>query len=85
MDIGKYRQSLEEYVREAIANSNGTTAGISEYLWNKKMAGRLTTSREEKRLALTDARKVFDEHRHWPIPIILSFLGIENKDLPPKK
>lgn len=84
MDIGRYRQFLEEYVREAVANSNGTPAGIAEYLWAKKMPGRLASHREEKQEALNEARKAFDEHRHWPIAIILSFLGIENKDTPRK-
>jgi hypothetical protein len=81
MDLGLYRRYLEEFVIEAIQNSNGTNAGISEYLWSKKMAGRFSQHREEKNAALTELRKSFDDHRHWPLSIIISFLGIENKDL----
>lgn len=78
MDIGKYRKYLEQVVNEAIRNSDGTNAGISEYLSTVKPAGRFTPNRDEKNQALQEARKVFDEHRHWPLGIILSFLGIEN-------
>jgi hypothetical protein len=81
MDLGLYRRYLEEFVIEAIQNSNGTNAGISEYLWSKKMAGRYSKHREEKNTALVELRKSFDDHRHWPLSIIISFLGIENKDL----
>jgi hypothetical protein len=81
MDLGLYRRYLEEFAIEAIKNSNGTNAGISEYLWSKKMAGRFSQHREEKNTALTELRKSFDDHRHWPLSIIISFLGIENKDL----
>ena len=84
MDIGKYRQYLEQLVKEAIQSSNGTNAGISEYLWSLKPAGRFTPNRDEKNKALEEARKVFDDHRHWPLGIILSFLGIENKEQPPR-
>ena len=81
MDIGVYRNLLEQYVKEALQNSDGTNAGIAEYLSTIKPAGRFASHRDEKNLALTEVRKAFDDHRHWPLSIIISFLGIENKEL----
>lgn len=81
MDIGLYRLYVEEYVKEALQNSDGTNAGASEYLLSIKPAGRLTKHREEKNRALAEVRKAFDEHRHWPLQMILIYLGIENKNL----
>jgi len=81
MDLGLYRRYLEEYLKEALQNSNGTNAGIGEYLWSKKPAGRFSTHREEKNAALTEIRKAFDDHRHWPLSIVLTYLGIEKKEL----
>jgi hypothetical protein len=43
-----------------------------------QVKGLLVRHREEKRRALEDAQRAFDEHRHWPLEIILSQLGIEN-------
>ncbi len=81
MELGEYRKWVEQYVKDALQNSDGTTAGIAEYLSMVKPAGRFTAHREEKNLALTEVRKTFDDHRHWPLSIIISFLGIENKEL----
>jgi len=81
MELGEYRKWVEQYVKEALQKSDGTNAGIAEYLSMVKPAGRFSPHREAKNLALTDVRKAFDEHRHWPLSIIISFLGIENKDL----
>jgi hypothetical protein len=73
-----YRRYLREYIQEAIDNSNGTNSEISNYLWEKNL-GRFTISnKQEKQRALADARKAFDDHRHWPQKIILSHIGIEN-------
>jgi hypothetical protein len=77
MDIGVYRQSLEKYVLEAVQNSDGTVKGISNYLWNMKVSGFLVRNRSEKQKALDDARSAFDSHRHWPVEIVLSHLGIK--------
>jgi hypothetical protein len=82
MDIGLYRQYLQQYVQEAIDNSNRTSAGIAEYLHTKNVSGRLVSHKEEKQRALTDARKAFDDHRHWPLDIILSHLGVDVKVKP---
>ncbi len=75
-----YHRFLEEYVRDAILNSNGTNAGIAEYLWAMKGPGRFSSYKEEKIKALIEARRVFDEYRHWPLFIILSHIGIEDKE-----
>jgi len=80
MDLGLYRRYVEEYVKQALDNSNGSNAAISEYLTTIKPAGRFTSHREEKNLALAEVRKAFDEHRHWPLTIILTYLGIEQKE-----
>jgi len=78
MDL--YRKYIEEYTKEAIQNSNGTNRGISEYLWAKKDAGRFSMSKDEKNKALRELRRAFDEYRHWPLEVILSHLGIEDKE-----
>jgi len=76
MDLSAYQRYLKEYVLEAVQNSDGTTAKISEYLWSKSVGGLLTRQKPEKQKALTEARRAFDEYRHWPVDIILSHLGI---------
>ena len=81
MDIGLYRKYLEQYIREAYENSDGTESGISEYLGNIKVGGLFTRNKEEKKRALEDARSAFSEHRHWPIDIIISHLGIDPKTI----
>jgi len=80
MDIGLYRQYLQQYVQEAVDNSNGTIAGIAENLHAKNVSGLLVFHKDEKKRALADARQAFDEHRHWPLDIILSHLGVEVKN-----
>jgi len=77
MDIGVYREYLEKYVLEALQNSDGSVAGISNYLWNIKVSGILVRNRTEKQKALEDARHAFDSHRHWPVEIVLSHLGVK--------
>ena len=76
MNIGAYRQALEKYVTEAMQNSDGTHRGISSYLWDIKLS-RLTINRYEKQRALEDARHAFDDHRQWPVDVILSHLGLK--------
>lgn len=76
MDIGLYRKYLNQYVEEAIQNSDGSISGISEYLSSIEVRGMLTRHKTEKSRALNDVKKAFDEHRHWPLDIILSHLGV---------
>jgi hypothetical protein len=75
-----YQEYLQQFVTQAIQNSDGSNRGIYELLSEMQVKGLLVRHREEKRRALEDARRAFDEHRHWPLEIILSQLGIENKD-----
>jgi len=76
VNIGAYRQALEKYVTEAVQNSDGTHKDISSYLWNIKLS-RLSLNRYEKQRALEDARHAFDDHRQWPVDVILSHLGLK--------
>ena len=80
METGLYRRYLKEYVKEAVDNSDGTTVGISAYLWEKKVTGLLVRDKKEKTKALDEARRAFDEHRHWPVPIVISHLGLNLKE-----
>ncbi len=82
MDLRVYRHYLELFVREAVENSDGTNPSVSNYLWEKKVTGLWVRHRLEKQKALNEARKAFDEHRHWPMEIVLSHLGITTKTLP---
>lgn len=77
MNIERYQGYLQQYVQEAIQNSSGSNSAIYEYLDNIKPAGRFSTHKEEKRRALKDAQVAFSEHRHWPLNIVLSHLGVE--------
>jgi len=77
MNIGLYRKYLNLYVREAIENSDGSRSGISEYLGSIKVSGFLTRDKDEKKRAIQDAKNAFDDHRHWPLQIIVSHLGLE--------
>lgn len=81
MDIALYRLYLEKYIQEAIDNSDGSKAGVAEYLSEIKIGGLLTRHKEEKRRALADARNAFNKHRHWPMEIILSHIGIDPNSL----
>lgn len=80
MDFKIYRKYLIQFIQEAIQNSNGTNAGIAEVL-QERTIGRAPWIRhkEEQQRALLDARKAFDEHRHWPLDLVLSHLGIDRE------
>jgi hypothetical protein len=77
MDRERYQQFLKQYITEAIQQSDGSTRGIAEHLSTIQVKGVLVMHREEKRRALADARQAFDEHRHWPVEIVLKHLGVE--------
>jgi hypothetical protein len=80
MNVTLYRRYLQQFINEALQNSDGTNAGIAGYLEGKKVTGFLVQHREEKNRALTDARRAFDEHRHWPTEIVLSHLGVDTQE-----
>lgn len=71
-----YEKYMRQYILEAIENSDGSNRGIAEHLSTIHIRRFLVRDREEKRRALEDARRAFDEHRHWPREIILRQLGI---------
>lgn len=77
MNIGAYRKILQQYVQEAYQNSDGSPGEISAQLRTIKPPGRFTSFRREKQVALSEAINAFEEHRHWPLAIILSHLGVE--------
>ena len=77
MDIAAYRKALHDYVKEAMENTDGSNQEVAGYLWEKRVSGWFTPNKTEKQRALDDARKAFDDHRHWPVEIILSHLGVE--------
>ena len=76
MDHTLYQRYLKEYVQRAVQASDGSVYGIAEELGAIHVGGLLVMHKEEKRRALADARRAFDEHRHWPLEIILSHLGV---------
>jgi hypothetical protein len=80
MEKGLFRRYLKEYVKEAVDNSDGTTAGISTYLQEMRVSGLLVRNKAEKTKALEEARRAFDEHRHWPVAIVISHLGLDLKE-----
>lgn len=86
LNIVIYHQFLQEIVQEAIDHSDGSNVQISEYLWSKKITNWFTRHKTEKRKALEEARKAFDTHRHWPLEIVISHLGLDPKimNLPTK-
>jgi hypothetical protein len=77
MDIAQYHHYLQEYVSQAIRESDGSIYQIRENLASIQVGRFLVLHREEKNRALQDARAAFDEHRHWPLEIILSHLGVQ--------
>ena len=82
MDLLRYQEYLRQYVGQAIQNTDGSNRQISEYLSEIQVKGFLVRHRTEKERALADARKAFDEHRHWPLEIVLSHLGVRPDDQP---
>lgn len=81
LNIGIYRQCLQEIVQEAIDHTDGSNRQMSEYLWTLNIGGLFTRHKTEKKKALEEARKAFDEHRHWPLEIVISHLGLESKSM----
>jgi hypothetical protein len=82
LDIKLYNQYLQQYISEAIRNSNGSNRSISEHLETIQVKGLFVRHKLERRQALADARAAFDKNRHWPLEIILSHLGVRHPDHP---
>lgn len=81
MDIGAYRNAVQSYVKQALANTDGSNKKISEYLWSLSIPRFLVRHKTEKSRALSDVRKAFDDHSYWPLEVILSQLGIDKDTL----
>lgn len=81
MHLKKYQQFLEQYLRNALKNTDGSNKAVSSYLWEMKKPGVISRHKTEKSRALDDLRAAFDEHQHWPLEIILSHLGIEIEEV----
>jgi len=77
LDLKRYRAFLRAYLEEALLHSDGTVRGISAYLETLRPGGRFVRFRQERQRALADARRACDEHPHWPLEILLAYLGIE--------
>ncbi|MBN2148674.1 MAG: hypothetical protein JW726_14905 [Anaerolineales bacterium] len=77
MNVKVYREYLNQFVQDAIESSNGTNFSIAENLQARVIRRHFVRNREEQLRALADARKAFEEHRHWPLSLVLSHLGIE--------
>ncbi|MBI5303283.1 MAG: hypothetical protein HY868_14205 [Chloroflexi bacterium] len=84
LDHKLYKRYLTEYLRDGIANSDGTNAGIIEWLMQQKEPGRFASHRNERIRALSDARAAFNEHRQWPTEIVLSFIGVKPDEVQSK-
>ena len=77
MNYTAYQTYLKEFLEQAIAASDGTNRGIAEALSMMEVSkGLFVKNKEERHRALDDARRAFDEHRHWPRDIILKQLGV---------
>ncbi|OGO28848.1 MAG: hypothetical protein A2Z16_11155 [Chloroflexi bacterium RBG_16_54_18] len=76
IDIQKYHHYLQEYVNQAFRHSDGTARGLRDYLESVQVKGLFVRDKVEKQRALADAIQAFTEHRHWPLDIILSHLGV---------
>ena len=77
MDHKLYNQFMHEYLKEAFINGNSKPTDIARYLDEIPLPGRFARNREERTRALFAVRQAFTEHRHWPLDIILSHLGID--------
>jgi hypothetical protein len=77
MDHKLYFQYMNEYLKEALANGLNKPSEIASYLEGIPFPGRFTRNKEERIHALNTVRQAFNEHRHWPLDIILSHLGID--------
>ncbi len=85
MDHKIYQKYMLELLQEAITNSDGKPTGIGNYLAEIPLPGRFARNREEKLRALAELKQAFNEHRHWPLDIILSQLGVDAQSLKGKQ
>jgi hypothetical protein len=77
MDYKLYNQYMHKYLKEALENGHRTPPEIAAYLDAIPLPGRFARNKLERARALREVRQAFTEHRHWPLEIILSHLGID--------
>jgi hypothetical protein len=81
MDYKLYNQFIHTYLKEAWLNGRTKPAEIAAYLDEIPLPGRFARNKTERIRALVAVRQAFTEHRHWPLEIILSHLGIDPQDI----
>ena len=77
MDHKLYNHYMHEYLKAAMASGHSKPVEIAKYLDEISFPGRFARNKEERIRALREVRQAFNEHRHWPLEIILSHLGID--------
>lgn len=81
MDVNAYRSFLKELIGDALENTDGSVSEITAYLHTRQVSGLLVRNKKEKQRALLDAQTAFSEHRHWPLRIVISHLGLDPDEL----
>lgn len=76
-----YQKYLHDYLQEALGRVSHNTPAVMVYLSEMEMPGRFARHREERLKAITTLRQAFEEHRHWPLEIVISHLGLDAKQL----
>ena len=83
MDHKLISQYMHEYLKDALKTGHDRPAEIARYLEELPLPGRFARNKEERIRALREVRQAFTEHRHWPLDIILSHLGIDAEKIKP--
>ncbi|MCJ7703092.1 MAG: hypothetical protein MUO62_16035 [Anaerolineales bacterium] len=73
-----YNQFLHEYIREALINGGQSVEGAANYLLSQRKPRFLV--KQEKKLALERAQKVFSSYQDRPLWFVLKCLGLESDD-----
>jgi len=83
MDYKLFSKYMHEYLKEAMASGHNNPTEIASYLEEIPLPGRFARNKVERVRALREVRQAFNEHRHWPLDIILSHLGINPEKIKP--
>jgi hypothetical protein len=81
MDHQLYRKYRLQYLKTAFQGSDRSPRAIYTALTEIPPPGRFSFHQVEKIRALRDLRDAFESHRHWPLEIVLSQLGIALNEL----
>ncbi len=74
-----YDQFLEEYIREALIYGDQNVDEAASYLLNQRNPRFLV--KQEKKLALERAQKVFSAYRDRPLWFVLKCLGLDSDEI----